>query len=155
MAYGARYVGTTDGKSNAITKEFIVQNGVTVTKGDFVRLGSGVLTSASQAANRILGVAKETVVGDGTLTCQVITEPNALYLVDNDNDTTTFASTHVGTFFAVTGGTGAQQIDTDTTHATAGPLVCLEYNPQIDPYKADISIGLFQIAEHALQSTDA
>ena len=157
MAYGARYVGTTDGKSNALTQAFIVKSGVTVTAKDFVYIvdDEGVVSSASIAGARLLGVAKSTVVGDGSATVLVITEPNALYLVDNDNDSETFAVTHVGRLFDLTGATGVQQVDTSAESQTGAQLFCHEYNPQIDPYKTDTSIGLYSIAEHAFQSTDA
>jgi hypothetical protein len=45
------------------------------------------------------------------------------------------------------GGTGAQLVDTSTA-GTTGQLVCLEYNPQIDPVKEDTSYGLFMIQEN-------
>ena len=147
----ARYLGTIDGKSNALTQTLPVANGVTVTEGDFVYWASGRITSASIATQRLIGVVKETATGNagGTVEAQVIVEPTAKYLVDNDNVSTTFAVTHVGTYFDLTGATGAQLVDTDTT-STTGSLYCVEYNPQIDPVKADTSYGVFTIAEHAL-----
>ena len=147
----ARYLGTVDGKSNALTQTLTVASGVTVTEGDFVYWdGSGAITNASIATQRLIGVAKETVTGDGSLTCEVIVEPTAKYLVDNDNVGTTFAATHVGTYFDLTGATGAQLVDTSTTSGTSGQLYCLEFNPQIDPVKEDTSYGVFTIAEHVL-----
>ncbi len=144
----ARYLGTVDGKSNALIQSLPVENAITVTAGDFVYWNAGFITSASVDGARLIGVAKETVLGDGTAVAQVIAEPTAKYLVDNDNVGTTFAATHVGTYFDVTGATGAQLVDTSTT-TTSGSLYCLEYNPQIDPVKTDVSYGVFVIAEHA------
>ena len=66
------------------------------------------------------------------------------YLVDNDNIGTTFGVTHPGTYFDVTGATAAQLVDTSTT-GTTGQLLCLEYNPQVDPVKSDTSWGVFKI----------
>jgi hypothetical protein len=149
MAYGARYIGNIDGKSNAITKTLPVASGVVVTAGDFVYMASGRVTSANIAADRLLGVCLETATGNagGTVYTKVIVDPAARYLVDNDNVSTTFAATHVGTYFDLTGTTGAQQVDTDST-GTSGQLYCDEYNPQIHPYEDDTSIGAFIIAEH-------
>jgi len=144
--YGAKYIGTLTGDSSRPAfKEYVVTNGETVTRGDFVNLASGYIETAD-ITEEILGVAEETVTGDGTETCMVNVEPDALYLVDNDNDGTTFAVTHPGTYFDVTGTTGIQQIDTSTTGAD-GQVFCHEYNPQIAPYASDTSIGVFQIAE--------
>jgi hypothetical protein len=93
-----------------------------------------------------------TVTGNagGTNKMLVIVEPNAKYLVDNDNVGTTFAASHVGTYFDLTGATGAQLVDTSST-STSGSLLCIEYNPQIDPVQGDTSWGLFVIAEHAFK----
>lgn len=126
-------------------------SGVTVTAGDFVYWSSGRITSATIAGARLLGVVEETATGNagGTVKAMVTVEPTAKYLVDNDNVGTTFAATHVGTYFDLTGATGAQLVDTSTTSATTGQLYCLEYNPLIDPVKSDTSQGVFTIAEHA------
>lgn len=146
----ARYVGTIDGKSNHLTQDLPVADGVTVTAGDFVYWSSGRITSASIAGKRLVGVVTETVTGNtaGTNKALTIVEPTAEYLVDNDNDSATFAATHVGTYFDLVGNTGAQLVDTDST-GTSGQLYCVEYNPQIDPVKEDTSYGIFTIAEHA------
>lgn len=147
----ARYLGTVDGKTNALTQELPVASGVTVTEGDFVYWASGRITSASVAGQPLVGVVQSTATGNagGTVKALVIVEPNAKYLVDNDNVGTTFAASHVGTKFDLTGATGAQLVDTSTTSATTGQLYCVEYNPQIDPVKSDVSQGIFKIAEHA------
>ncbi len=145
----ARYLGTIDGKSNALTQHLPVANGVTVTADDFVYWSAGFITSASIATQRLIGVVKETVTGDGTVTAQVIVEPTAKYLVDNDNIAATFAATDVGTYCDLTGATGAQLVDT-SEFGTSGSLYCAEFNPQIDPVKTDTSYGVFTIAEHAL-----
>jgi hypothetical protein len=70
--------------------------------------------------------------------------------MDNDNDTTTFASTHVGGRFDVIGSTGAQLVDTNTVAqdgSDSGQLFCIAYNPQGYGFNSDTSIGLFEIAE--------
>ena len=148
----ARYLGTVDGKSNALTQTLPVADGVTITKEDFVYWASGRITNASVAGARLIGMAKETATGNaaGTVKAQVIVEPTAKYLVDNDNVGTTFAATHVGQYFDLVGATGEQLVDTSTVSQSSGQLYCLEFNPQIDPVKEDTSYGVFTIAEHAL-----
>lgn len=147
---GARYVGTLDGSpTNYATRNFPVASGVTVTAGDFVYFASGRITSATVAGARLIGVVQETATGNagGSVKALVIVEPNAIYLLDNDNLVTTFAASHVGTNFDLIGATGAQLVDTSST-STTGSLVCLEYNPRIEPVQNDTSWGLFMIAEN-------
>lgn len=150
MAVTPRALGRIDGHTNYATLDLVVANGVTVTEGDFVYWdGSGAITSASVAGQQLIGQVQETVTGDGTLTALTIVDPTMRYLVDNDNDGTTFAATHVGTRFNLIGATGAQLVDTSSTDANSGQLLCIEYNPLIDPVKDDTSFGIFVIAEHA------
>lgn len=152
MAKYNTYLGTVDGKTNAAILNLPVANGVTVTEGDFVYFSSGRITSATIAGARIIGQVQSTATGDtdGDVKALVIIEPNAKYLVDNDNVGTTFAASHVGSYFDLIGATGAQLVDTSSTSATTGQLLALEFNPQIDPVKDDTSFGIFKIAEHAL-----
>ncbi len=141
--------GRLDGKTNFAQRTFPVANGVTVTAGDFVYFASGRLTSATIAGALACGMVLETKTGDsaGTVKAQVCIDPWMVYLLKNDNDTTTFAASHVGTKFDLIGATGAQLVDTSTT-GTSGQLVCIEYNPQIDPVKADTTYGLFMLQEN-------
>lgn len=143
--------------ATAVTKEYPVANGVTVTSGDFVYLSSGRVTSASIAGVSLLGMVAGrnsadpsdhsetlTVTGDsaGTKKVLVIVEPNAKYAVNVDNVGTTFAASHVGQRFDLTGSTGAQLVDTSTV-GTSGQLECIEY-----AYGGDATVGLFIIGEH-------
>lgn len=147
----ARALGRIDGNTNYATYEFIVDSGQTVTAGDFVYFDgtNGAITASSIGGQQLVGVTTQTVAGDGTLKARVIVDPTMRYIVDNDNVGATFAATHVGTRFNLTGATGSQLVDTNTTDANSGQLLCLEYNPQIDPFKSDTSQGVFIIAEHA------
>jgi len=140
--------GRLDGRSNFSQHTFVVTNGVTITAGDFVYFdGSGRVTNSSVATQLLVGMALQTVTGTtGTVAVQVCIDPNMTYLLKNDNSGTTFAATQVGTKFDLIGATGAQLVDTSTT-GTSGQLVCLEYNPQIDPVKGDTTYGLFMVQE--------
>lgn len=154
-----RYLGTLDGKStNAVTMELPVASGATVQGGDFVYFSSGRVTAASIATQRLAGfiptgTPAATGNAGGTVKVLVIVEPRAKFLLDNDNVGTTFAASHVGQYFDLTGASGAQLVDTSTASTTDGQLVCLEYNPSIDPVKTDTTWGVYAIAEHAFNST--
>jgi hypothetical protein len=145
-------LGRMDGHTNYASKAWPVGNGVTITKGDFVYFSSGRITNASVAGARLVGMAEETATGNsaGTVTVLVCIDPMMRYLVDNDNVGTTFAASHVGQYFDLTGATGAQLADTSTVSATTGQLLCLDYNPQVDPVRGDTSWGAYKIAEHAV-----
>ena len=146
----ARKLGNIDGRSNDVTMLLKVADGVTVTDGDFVYFASGRITSASIAGQPLIGVVQETAVGNtaGTVEALVNVDQTSKWLVDNDNVGTTFAASHVGTKFDLIGATGAQLSDTSSTSATTGQLFCVEYNPQVDPVKTDVSQGAFVISEH-------
>jgi hypothetical protein len=150
-------LGRIDGNTNYATYEFPVADGVTVTEGDFVYFSSGRLTSASIAGQAVIGLVLETATGDtdGTVKALVCVDPQMRYLLDNDNVSTTFDATHVGQKFDLTGATGAQLVDTNTNSATTGQLLCLEYNPQVDPVGDDASYGVFVVAEHLTEPLGA
>lgn len=146
---GRVLLGRVDGNSNFANQSFPVASGVTVTAGDFVYFASGRITSASVDGARCVGVAMETAAGNagGTVQALVCTDPLMRYLLKQDNVGTTFAASHVGSNFDITGATGSQLVDTSTT-GTSGQLLCLEFNPQIDPVKSDLTYGVFLLAEH-------
>lgn len=143
-------LGRIDGKTNYANLELAVASGVTVTKGDFVYFASGRITSATIGGEAVIGMALETATGNsgGTVKALVCMDPKMRYLLDNDNIGTTFAASHVGQKFNLTGATGAQLVDSSTASTTTGQLLCVEYNPQIDPVRTDTSWGVFTVAEH-------
>lgn len=160
MASYNENLGSVDGDSNGATREYAVKSGDTVTVGDLVYLTAGRVTSASIAGVRLLGQVvgvktndlvtpgyKTTATGDagGTVKVLVTVSEDDRYLLKNDNLVTTFAATHVGTYFDLIGNTGAQLVDTSTT-STTGQLLCLAYNPGIRG--TDATYGIFQISEH-------
>lgn len=146
-------LGNIEGGTNFATYRFPVKSAVTVTAGDFVYFdGSGRITSATIAQARPIGMVQETQTGNagGTVTALVAIDPDLRYLLKNDNIGTTFAATHVGTYFDLIGATGAQLVDTSTTSATLGQVLCLEYNPAIDPVASDTTYGVFMLVMSAL-----
>ncbi len=153
----AQWIGSAITPASGVTKEYPVANGVTVTDGDFVYLTSGRVTNASIAGVTLLGMVTGkqsnrlddhsttlTATGDsaGTVKVLVIVEPNAKYVIKNDNIGTTFAASHIGTCFDLIGATGAQLVDTSTT-GTTGQLECIGYG-----FNGDITYGTFIINEH-------
>lgn len=147
-----KILGNFDGGSNFATYAFPVANGVTVTAGDFVYFTSGRISSATITGDaRPVGMCVDTETGNsaGTVTALVAIADDLRYLLQNDNIGTTFAATHVGQYFDLIGATGAQLVDTSTASTTTGILLCLEYNPQIDPVKTDTTYGVFVLVESA------
>lgn len=147
-----RMLGRTDGNTNFATYSFPVANGVTVTQGDFVYLTSGTLSSATITGDsRPIGMAQETVTGNSGLTNKALVciDPMMRYLLQSDGSGT-FDATSPGKYFDLTGATGAQKVLGSSSSATTGVVICLEYNPLIDPVASDTTYGVFKLVESAL-----
>jgi hypothetical protein len=148
--YGAKYVGRMDGGTVPV-RHFVVKSSQVITKGDWLSVDTAGLVDVAGSDEPLLGVANETVTGDGTKTVETILAlPGTMFLMDNDNDTETFAIGDQGEWHNITGATGVQQVNTnvdaETPSASANQLVCIEYNPQDylgGIYDADTSIGLY------------
>lgn len=127
----------------------------TFAANDFVMFdgSTGELVVAT-AGSSILGVAREAATNASTNVSVDIT-PMMLVLMDNDNDTETFASTHIGEWGDFTGGTGAMQVNSNTLSTTKAQLQVIEYNPQGYGFDSDTSIGLFLVAERAFSEQAA
>ncbi len=155
MALGIdrKLLGNLTGGTNYATYAFPVASGVTVTQGDFVYFASGRITSATIGTSRPVGTVLEPATGNagGTVSALVVIDEHLRYLLQQDNIGTTFAATHVGQYFNLTGATGAQLVDTSTVSTTLGQLLCLEYNPQIDPVKTDTTYGVFMLINSATE----
>lgn len=125
---------------------------VTSAQFDLVNIQSGQVEIAD-AGERIAGYNNQkTAVTSASSDVEVVMVPFLVVIMDNDNDGTTFAATHVGDAFDITGGTGAQIVDTSTTTgleatANSAQLACLEYNPQGVGYDDDTSVGKFMVRE--------
>jgi len=142
--YGAKPQGSYFGLSAAYDERL---GAGTFAEYDFVKHSGGELVVGTAGAN-VYGVAEEAGTAAGT-GLKVNVTPFLVVLMDNDNDSTTFAASHVGTMFDFTGATGVMQVDTSTT-STSGQLYCLEYNPQGYEMDNDTSIGLFMVRESEL-----
>lgn len=160
----AEYLGRDEGNTNSVTREYPVASGVTINAGDFVYLTAGRVSNASIGGKKLLGMAlgnSDPTADDGTVavgnaggTVKVLVniERDARYLIDGDNVGTTLAVTHEGTYFDLTGNTGAQLVDTSTTSATAGQLILIKFNPGIRG--TDNSWGVYRIAENQHNTDD-
>lgn len=117
----------------------------TLARGDLVNVTSNQLEIAAPG-ERIAGVLKKAVTS-ASVGATVNITPYLTFLMDNDNDSATFAATDANSkFYDLIGGTGAQVVDTSSgaasdTVASTGQLVCLAFNPEGN----DTSVGLFMI----------
>lgn len=133
IAVGDLVVQRTDGQV-----EIVAGGAGTDANGDVI---AGVAMQAASGASTTVKIAVACPVEGGRMTV----------LMDNDNVGTTFAASHEGGNFDVTGGTGAMVVDTSTitqggTKATnIQQLKCIEYNPQGFGFDTDTSIGLYEI----------
>jgi hypothetical protein len=144
--------GNLTGSTNFAQYPFPVANGVTVTARDFVYLTGGFLSSATITGDsRPIGMVTETATGNaaGTVKANVVLDPSLRYLLQSDGSGT-FDGTSVGKYFDLTGATGAQKVLGSSSSATTGVLICLEYNPQVDPVATDTTYGVFKLVESAL-----
>lgn len=147
-----RVLGNVDGGSNFATYAFPVASGVTVTQGDFVYFTSGRISSATITGDsRPVGMVLETAAGNaaGTVKALVAIDDDLKYLLRSDGSGT-FDATSVGKYFDLTGATGAQQVVGSSSSTTTGVLLCLEYNPKIDPVSTDTTYGVFILVESAM-----
>lgn len=143
--YNPRYVGNVN-EDDTIT----LTSGAAIAKNDFVYIVTDGQVEACAAGAGIFGIALEAASGSGESILVLRARPGMKVIMDNDNTGTTFASTHVGGRFDITGSTGAQLVDTSTVAqdgTDSGQLFCLEYNPKGYGLDSDTSIGLFEIAE--------
>lgn len=149
--------GNVNGGANYATYAFPVANGVTVNAGDFVYFTSGKISNATITGDsRPVGMCIDTETGNvaGTVTALVVIDDSIRYLLQSDGSGT-FNAASVGTYFDLTGGAGAQKVLGSSQSNTTGVLLCLEYNPQIDPVKTDLTYGIFVLVESALDPLGA
>lgn len=146
-----KILGNIDGGANFATYAFPVASGVTVTQGDFVYFSSGRITSATITGDsRPIGMVLETAVGNaaGTVVALTAMDDDLRYLLQSDGSGT-FDATSVGKYFDLTGATGVQKVLGSSSSTTTGVLLCLEYNPIIEPVKTDTTYGVFILVESA------
>lgn len=139
------------GVYEVVTK--VVKANTTITKFDPIHLEANVADLAA-AGEPIFGVAMDTVVqASGSLTVPILRGRDIVYQADNDQDTNTWPATtyQAGSFFDITGATGAVLVDTSTgTLSQSGQLVAVENSSPLD--SADASLGLFKINPAEAQS---
>lgn len=143
MAAYTRPIGAVGGNYNSATQDFVVNNGTTITLGDFVSFNSSGYAIPT-TSGRILGTASGTVVGDGTKTVKVLVDPLTVYSVPT-NGTLTQAS--VGEYFTLTGATGVQQVNTGSASASTGQLICIGFTGGVDPVRTNATYGQFVITQ--------
>ena len=142
--YNARVVKK-DSEATVVTLEAAE----TIAANDFITILTDGEAEVSAAGEGIFGIALEAAT-DGDDVRVLRAHPGMVVMMDNDNTGTTFADSHIGARFDITGTAGAQVVDTSTVAqdgTDAGQLFCIAYNPQGYGYDSDTSIGLYEIAE--------
>lgn len=82
---GFRWAGSKDG-SEPIIRQFTVKDAVVLSRGEMVNLESGEVDAGATNDTAFLGVATSDVDNtDDGLTVKVITNPGAIYAVDDAN----------------------------------------------------------------------
>lgn len=153
--YGAKVVGGEYEFREFYPHEAIAAGDLVVqrTDGQVEIVDGGAETDAN--GDVVAGVAIKAATGASTTVPITVAVAKSggriLVIMDNDNTGTTFAASHEGGNFDVTGTTGAMLVDTSTitqggTKATSiQQLKCIKYNPQGFGFDADTSIGLYEI----------
>lgn len=145
--YNPRIVGSTN---EFDTIKLAAAEAVAV--NDFVTIVGDGKAECTDAGDPIFGIALEAATAEDQIITVVRVVPGMKVRMDNDNTGTTFAATHVGARFDITGATGAMLVDTSTVAQVGGggetgQLFCVEYNPQGFGVDSDTSQGIFEIAE--------
>lgn len=129
-AQAPQAIGRIDGHTSYASADFVVASGVTINAGDFVYFSSGTVTNATVSQARLIGMAEGTATGNatGTVTVTVCIDRNMKYLIKASTalgSVTNGTSTAVGSYFDISGATGAQTITTGSLGATTGQFVCI------------------------------
>lgn len=94
---GFRWAGSIDG-SEPIIRRFVVADAEVLSRGEMVNLESGELDAGATNDSAFLGPCTEDVDNtDDGLTCAVITNPGAIYAVDDANVRAAGATLDLGT----------------------------------------------------------
>lgn len=146
-------LGRLDGHTNFVTLEYIVESGVTVNYGDFVKYGGtlGVTNSSMTGDSRPLGMALGTVVGDGTKTVLVCVDPMMKYLIKASSGS--FTAANRGSYFDLA---NASQINNSASTTTGAFILLYVANDAIPNINgvgiqgvATASYGVFKLVESA------
>lgn len=131
--------GARSGVTKYTSEERPVTNSVTVTDGDFVKLASGAVTNASIGTGKLYGVVTGgpndnlvsrnyramTTTGNAGGTAKVLVQ-----LVEDQifelPVSAALASDAEGSYYNLTGSTGAQQVDNTSKSAATGQLLCIK-----------------------------
>lgn len=109
MAYGFRFAYRESGGTPTIRKPYFGSS-ITITKGDFVSIESGLADLGASDDATLAGVALETVAGTTAKQIAVIVDRDAVYAVDDAT------ARKAGTVLDITGTTGAQTLASDSHH---------------------------------------
>lgn len=152
-------LGNRQGVTKFTSEERAVTNSVTVTDGDFVKLASGRVTNASIGTGKLYGVVlggsysdlvsrtyrAPATTGDsgGTETVLVQLVEDQLFEIPVS---AALASDAEGSYYNLTGSTGAQEVDNTSKSATTGQLLCVK---RVADSAGNYTIGQFVVANPA------
>jgi hypothetical protein len=147
------------------TEERPVTDSETVTDGDFVSLQQGGTVEAAANTEKLYGVVnggsnsdlvsrnyrEPETTGDSAGDAKVLVElaEEARFEIDVDAD---LASDAEGSYYTITGATGAQTVANASKSATVGQLLCLKRIPT-NAAETEFQRGLFQVVALPSQTT--
>jgi acetylglutamate kinase len=160
----ARNLGKIDGEIQFQNVQKPVASGVTVTDGDFVKLVGGVVTNATIGTGKLFGVVqggdtvsldarsyRNTAVGvaDGSVQVLVsVASENRYELPVN----AALAADAEGSYYNLTGATGAQVVANATKSTTVGQLLCVQ---RVLDAAGAYTKGVFLVAANAVEADAA
>ncbi len=167
-AYNVVRLGSRKGLIQPTTEERAVADGVTVTESDFVKLAQGGrVTGASIGSGKLYGIVAggsnddlvsrnyrtPATLGDTAGTKKVLVE-----LIEGERFelpvSATLASDAEGSYYNLTGATGAQTVDNTSKSATVGQLRCLERIPT-NAAGTEFLRGIFEVSAPSSLTTPA
>lgn len=135
MSFVPKY--SVSGDLTQSVEEFVGSSGVAITVGHAVKVAAGFLERADAAADPVVGIAAETVSGDGTARVKVYTNPGIRYL---NTANASMAQADEGKYMDLV---SPSQVDADPALTTSGKVVCV----RVDPYGGGADTGLFKLVE--------
>ena len=134
VLYGARLYQTPGNEVN-FRYDLIGKTSDVVAAGDILSMEAGVLEVTDAATEAIAGVAAGAVTAAQNAGAKYVpfipADENNVFLMGTNSDLTGNA-TNYGTFYGITGGTGAQQVDVSSsvTTGTSRQVMILKVDPR-------------------------
>lgn len=161
----ARNLGTLDGPIQFQTVQKPVADGVTVTDGDFVKLVGGRVTNASIGTGKLFGDVQGGETADlsssrsyrNTATGDTDGTKEVLVTVAGENRyelpvSAALAADAEGSYYNLSGNTGAQVVANASKSATVGQLLCMQ---RVQDANGAYTRGVFVVAANQAETAAA